>query len=1015
MADGSAIAIRSSRPSGRGATCGSGSSRTAIGETKPQPLQRDRQGRLGEPAQPAVRVADPAQGRVRRVRARRRRLPRLDDHRRAPLHDAPRTAAGQHDARARPDDALADVARARRSSNGARAARARPARVPDGAPPRRARASAASRGTRRSTSSPTASARAGPDRLGLYLTARGITNEVYYVAQKAARFLGTNNVDNAARVCHAPSTTALKETIGVAATTCSYTDVIDSDLIVLFGANVANAQPVFMKYLYLAKKRGAKVAVVNPLREPGLERYWVPRNVESAMFGTKMTDEFFGVHTGGDVAFLNGVLKVLLARRRHRPRVRHASTRTGFDELLDGARGRVVRPTSSARRARPAPTWSASPRMYSGAKSAVLVWSMGITQHEHGVDNVRGDRQPRRSRAATSAGRAPGSCRSAATPVCRAAPRWAATPPRSRAASPIDERQRRRARASSTASRCRRRRGLDAERDGRGRAPRRARRALVERRQLPRRAARPRRRRAPRSRACRCASTRTSSLSHQMLVDPGETVVLLPAATRYEQRGGGTATTTERRIAFSPEIAGPRVGEARSEWEIFVDVARRVHPDRADRSRLRRPREAIRDEIARVVPVVRGHRDAARDRRRGPVGRRRACAKAASSRRPTAGRTSRVVVPPRTDGRPGRFVLTTRRGKQFNTMVWTGRRPAHRRGTRRAARCPRPTPATLGVADGRRGARAIAARRDARARARRADPARQRAGVLPRGQRAARAEPARPGVGRARLQRGRRGGPGRVTPDDAARAASTTTADARRATRSPRIDGATRRRDRTERPGPVRARPRRRRRRAARCSSARRCAIVSEESGVDGALDAPITVVLDPVDGSTNCARGIPYWAISLCAVDADGPLVRARREPRDRAAHHRGPRRRRVPRRRAACARRPRRASRTSRDRARRAARARAARWKQFRAFGCAALDAVRRRRRRPRRLRRRAAASRARGTTSAATSCAAKRARRCSTRTASRSSPTDPTRAASSSRPGHPSSPTALQPAAT
>src|SRR6266850_5243562 len=151
-----------------------------------------------------------------------------------------------------------------------------------------------------------------PERIGLYLTARGLTNETYYAAQKVARYLGTNNVDNAARVCHAPSTTALKAAIGVAATTCSYRDVIDSDLIVLFGADVANGQPVFMKYLYLAKKRGAKIAVVNPLREPGLERYWVPSNVESAIFGTKITDEFFPVHTGGDVAFLNGVLKHLL-------------------------------------------------------------------------------------------------------------------------------------------------------------------------------------------------------------------------------------------------------------------------------------------------------------------------------------------------------------------------------------------------------------------------------------------------------------------------------------------------------------------------------------------------------------------------------------------------------------------------------------------------------------------------------------------------------------------------------
>jgi len=49
-------------------------------------------------------------------------------------------------------------------------------------------------------------------------------------------------------------------------------------------------------------------------------------------------------------------------------------------------------------------------------------------------------------------------------------------------------------------------------------------------------------------------------------------------------------------------------------------------------------------------------------------------------------------------------------------------------------------------------------------------------------------------------------------------------------------------------------------------------AVLSEESGRTGSEDAAITVVLDPVDGSTNCSRGIPYWAISVCALDAEGP-----------------------------------------------------------------------------------------------------------------------------------------------
>src|ERR1051326_6032797 len=63
-----------------------------------------------------------------------------------------------------------------------------------------------------------------PRRLAFYVTSRGVTNEVYYLAQKVARFLGTNNVDNAARLCHSPSTAAMKHALGVAATTCSYKD-----------------------------------------------------------------------------------------------------------------------------------------------------------------------------------------------------------------------------------------------------------------------------------------------------------------------------------------------------------------------------------------------------------------------------------------------------------------------------------------------------------------------------------------------------------------------------------------------------------------------------------------------------------------------------------------------------------------------------------------------------------------------------------------------------------------------
>ncbi len=78
-------------------------------------------------------------------------------------------------------------------------------------------------------------------------------------------------------------------------------DWLDSDLIVFLGSNTPNNQPVSLKYVHEAKRRGSQVAVVNAFREPGLEHYWVPSIPESALFGSKLADHWFDV-IGGDLA-----------------------------------------------------------------------------------------------------------------------------------------------------------------------------------------------------------------------------------------------------------------------------------------------------------------------------------------------------------------------------------------------------------------------------------------------------------------------------------------------------------------------------------------------------------------------------------------------------------------------------------------------------------------------------------------------------------------------------------------
>jgi molybdopterin-dependent oxidoreductase alpha subunit len=536
--------------------------------------------------------------------------------------------------------------------------------------------------------------RAAPDRLAFYLTARGITNETYYVAQKVARFLGTNNIDNAARVCHAPSTTTLKRTLGVGATTCSYTDVIESDLIVLFGANVANAQPVFMKYLFFARKRGAKVAVVNPMREPGLDRYWVPSNVESALFGTRMTDEFFSVNTGGDVAFINGVLKVLLDAGGIDEAFVRDHTR-GFEEMSEAVAGESfaeLEHQSGATRA----DMERFARLYAGAGAAVLVWSMGITQHERGSDQVaaivnlalaRGNvgrrgagLMPIRGHSGVQGGAEMGAYATAlpgGVPITR------------KSAAALAEQY-----GFAIGDRP----GLTAE-EMIERAARRELDVLYSSggnflEVLP----------DPQfvNDALRRVPLRVHQdvvVSSQMLVDPADVVVLLPAATRYEQRDGGTETTTERRIVYGPEIPGHPVGEARSEWEIFRDLARRVDPERAHLVAFDSG-QAIREEIARVVPSYAGV-----DRLHAigdavQWGGRRLC-EGPTFPTPDGKAHFTPVRPAAVEVPSGRFLLSTRRGKQFNTMIHASADPLTG-ATRDAVFMSEPDAAALGIRDGDR-------------------------------------------------------------------------------------------------------------------------------------------------------------------------------------------------------------------------------------------------------------------------------------------------------------------------
>jgi predicted molibdopterin-dependent oxidoreductase YjgC len=189
--------------------------------------------------------------------------------------------------------------------------------------------------------------------------------------------------------------------------------------------------------------------------------------------------------------------------------------------------------------------------------------------------------------------------------------------------------------------------------------------------------------------AIECVPTRIHQdivLSPQMFVEPNDLVLLLPAQTRYEQRGGGTETSTERRILFSPEIPGRRIGEAKAEWEIPMLIAEHAKPASAHLIHFD-DAQAIRNEIARAAPAYDGIQNLKKTGDQVQWGGERLCETRDADGRivphfPTSnGRARFSLIEIEEPLNDGRLRLSTRRGKQFNSIVHRDRDPLN--GARR--------------------------------------------------------------------------------------------------------------------------------------------------------------------------------------------------------------------------------------------------------------------------------------------------------------------------------------------
>jgi len=234
---------------------------------------------------------------------------------------------------------------------------------------------------------------AHPDEAVFYTSGR-TSNEAAFLYQLFARKLGTNNLPDCSNMCHESSGVGLGESIGIGKATVQLADFTKTALIFVIGQNPGTNHPRMLSALRDAKRAGAKIISINPLREVGLERFKHPQKLEDMVStGVPLTDVYLQVKINGDVALLKGIMKEVMALEESAPgtvvdRAFIESHCEGYDAwraALDATSWGQLEEKSGIPRAQMREVAT----MYAAAPATIACWAMGLTQHANGVANIQ--------------------------------------------------------------------------------------------------------------------------------------------------------------------------------------------------------------------------------------------------------------------------------------------------------------------------------------------------------------------------------------------------------------------------------------------------------------------------------------------------------------------------------------------------------------------------------------------------------------------------------------------------
>ena len=232
-----------------------------------------------------------------------------------------------------------------------------------------------------------------PDEAIFYTSGR-TSNEAAFSYQLFVRAFGTNNLPDCSNMCHESSGSALSEVLGIGKGSVTLEDFYKSELILVVGQNPGTNHPRMLSALTKAKKNGANIVSINPLKETGLKKFVNPQEpLEILKGGTSLSDHFLQVKINEDVSLFKAMMKLLLEADKKEPGsfIDHDFIKRetqGYEAFVEDLQqfeiDDLIKKSGVSRK-----EIEDVVELIKNKKRIIICWAMGLTQHKNAVHTIR--------------------------------------------------------------------------------------------------------------------------------------------------------------------------------------------------------------------------------------------------------------------------------------------------------------------------------------------------------------------------------------------------------------------------------------------------------------------------------------------------------------------------------------------------------------------------------------------------------------------------------------------------